>query len=106
MSSYSSSSASQKTSSYKEGSQISVAVKPKPVEEDKIVSGFQAFSFCLLCYLCSPIRVATDRLLITTTMHDGFVKARASSLTMPFAPISQEESVSRLEEIAENSSVA
>lgn len=105
MSSYSSSSASHKTSSYKEGRQISVAVKPKPVKEDKIVSGFQAFSFCLLCYLCSPIRVATDRLLITT-MHDGFVKARASSLTMPFAPIFQEESVSRLEEIAENSSVA
>jgi hypothetical protein len=35
-------------------------------------------------------------------MHDGFVKARASSFTMPFAPIFQEESVSRLEGIAEN----
>ena len=44
--------------------------------------------------------MARDRLLITT-MHDGFVKARASSLTMPFAPIFQEESVSRLEGIAE-----
>ena len=52
MSSCSSSSESHKTSLCKEGSQISVAVKPKPVEEDKIVSGFQAFFLFAYYVIC------------------------------------------------------